>query len=417
MDELQSLASLLEPLGINAQRQSEELQVGRDRTISVLGMPVGRRDGLSLSPFSGMSYGNQNMLGPIAVNDKYNIQWDFLDKIGSMFIPSSLGGPLEQEPSGMSQVTILVTGGTGLVGSAIAKVINDGECRVNENWIFIGSKDCDLTNLEAVKKLFDEHKPTHVIHLAAMVGGLFHNMDNNLEFFTKNMAINTNILQACHEAEVQKCVSCLSTCIFPDKTTYPIDETMVHLGPPHDSNFGYSYAKRMIDVLNKGYAAQYNRKYTSVIPCNVFGPHDNYNLGSGHVIPALIHKTYMAKTENKPLEVYGTGKPLRQFIYSIDLAKLMIWAVRHYNDTEPLILSVGEEDEVSINDAVNAVVKAFEFEGEVIHNTEKADGQHKKTASNAKLRKYLPDFKFTGFDQAIKESVQWFVENYETARK
>jgi len=317
----------------------------------------------------------------------------------------------------MSQVTILVTGGTGLVGSAIAKVINDGERRVNENWVFIGSKDCDLTDLQAVKKLFEEHKPTHVIHLAAMVGGLFHNMDNNLEFFTKNMLINTNILQACHEADVQKCVSCLSTCIFPDKTTYPIDETMVHLGPPHDSNFGYSYAKRMIDVLNRGYAAKYNRKYTSVIPCNVFGPADNYNLNSGHVIPALIHKTYIAKKENKPLEVYGTGKPLRQFIYSIDLAKLMIWAVRHYNSIEPIILSVGEEDEVSINDAVNAVVKAFDFQGEIIHNTEKADGQYKKTASNVKLRKYLPDFKFTPFDQAIQESVQWFVDNYEIARK
>lgn len=173
----------------------------------------------------------------------------------------------------------------------------------------------------------------------------------------------------------------------------------------------------MIDVLNRGYAAKYNRKYTAVIPCNVFGPADNYNLNSGHVIPALIHKTYTAKQEEKPLEVYGTGKPLRQFIYSIDLAKLMIWTVRHYNEIEPIILSVGEEDEVSINDAVNAVVKAFDFKGEVIHNTEKADGQYKKTASNVKLRKYLPEFKFTPFDEAIKDSVQWFVDNYEIARK
>uniref|UniRef100_A0AC34GD59 NAD-dependent epimerase/dehydratase domain-containing protein n=1 Tax=Panagrolaimus sp. ES5 TaxID=591445 RepID=A0AC34GD59_9BILA len=167
--------------------------------------------------------------------------------------------PLEQEPVGMAPVTILVTGGSGLVGTAISKVVIGGECRVNENWKFISSSDCDLTDLEAVRRLFEAVKPTHVIHLAAMVGGLFHNMSHNLEFFTKNMAINQNVLQCCHEFDVKKCVSCLSTCIFPDKTSYPIDETMIHNGPPHPSNFGYSYAKRMIDVLNHGYASEHNR--------------------------------------------------------------------------------------------------------------------------------------------------------------
>uniref|UniRef100_A0AC34QBT3 GDP-L-fucose synthase n=1 Tax=Panagrolaimus sp. JU765 TaxID=591449 RepID=A0AC34QBT3_9BILA len=325
--------------------------------------------------------------------------------------------PLEQEQPSSMAVTILVTGGTGLVGSAIAKVINDGERRINEKWVFIGSKDCDLTDVEAVRKLFDEHKPTHVIHLAAMVGGLFHNMNNNLEFFLKNMAINTNILQVSNEFKVEKCVSCLSTCIFPDKTTYPIDETMIHNGPPHDSNFGYSYAKRMIDVMNRGYAAKYNRKYTAVIPCNVYGPHDNYNLDSAHVIPALIHKVYLAQKEGTSLEVSGTGKPLRQFIYSIDLAKLMIWAVRHYDDIEPIVLSVDEKDEISIKEVVDAIVKSSGFTGEVVYNTEKADGQYKKTASNLKLRKYLPDFEFTPFEKAMNESVTWFIENFETARK
>jgi GDP-L-fucose synthase len=325
--------------------------------------------------------------------------------------------PLEQEPGGMSPVTILVTGGSGLVGTAISKVVIGGECRVNENWKFISSSDCDLADLQAVRQLFEAVKPTHVIHLAAMVGGLFHNMSHNLEFFTKNMAINQNVLQCCHEFDVKKCVSCLSTCIFPDKTTYPIDETMIHNGPPHPSNFGYSYAKRMIDVLNHGYASEHNRKYTAVIPCNVFGPHDNYNLESAHVIPALIHKTYLAKKEGKKLEALGTGKPLRQFIYSMDLAKLIIWTVRHYDEIDPIILSVGEEDEVTISDAVNAVLEASDYKDQVIFNTDKADGQHKKTASNAKLRQYLPDFKFTPFNEAIKESVKWFVENYENARK
>jgi GDP-L-fucose synthase len=324
---------------------------------------------------------------------------------------------LEMSGNAATPVTVLVTGGTGLVGSAIKKVVDDGDKRQNENWVFISSKDCDLTDLEATRRLFEQHRPTHVIHLAAMVGGLFHNLKHNLQFFTKNMAINQNVLQACHEFDVHKCVSCLSTCIFPDKTTYPIDETMVHNGPPHDSNFGYSYAKRMIDVLNKGYAQEHGRKYTSVIPCNVFGPYDNYNLDDAHVIPALIHKTYIAQRDQTALQVFGSGKPLRQFIYSIDLAKLFIWVTREYNEVEPIILSVPEEAEVSIGDAVNAIVKAFDFKGEVNHDTTKADGQHKKTASNAKLRKYLPNFEYTPFEKAIGESVEWFKANYETARK
>ncbi|MFH4974619.1 hypothetical protein AB6A40_001328 [Gnathostoma spinigerum] len=314
------------------------------------------------------------------------------------------------------KLRILVTGGTGLVGSAIREVIKKNSALPNEEWIFVGSSDCDLSDLGETRKLFAKHRPTHVIHLAAMVGGLFHNLNHNLGFFRKNMSINDNVLLVCNETNVVKCVSCLSTCVFPDKTPYPIDETMVHNGPPHYSNFGYAYAKRMIDVLNKGYAQEYGRKYTAVIPCNVFGPHDNYDLVNGHVIPALIHKTFIAKRDGTSLEIFGSGKPLRQFIYSVDLARLFIWVLRNYEEVDPIILSVGEEDEKSITDAVNAIVKAFDFRGKIVQDTSKADGQYKKTASNAKLRRYLPDFKFTPFDVAIKESVDWFVENYDTAR-
>jgi len=159
-----------------------------------------------------------------------------------------------------------------------------------------------------------------------MVGGLFKNMRQNVDFFRKNIHINDNVLQASYEHNVQKVVSCLSTCIFPDKTTYPIDETMIHNGPPHDSNFGYAYAKRMIDVQNKyapgaaarpmltgahgraglcvargagrrrAYNKQYGCHFTSVIPTNVYGPYDNYDLEDSHVIPGLIHKLYNAQS-------------------------------------------------------------------------------------------------------------------------
>nr|CAI5828239.1 unnamed protein product [Callosobruchus analis] len=270
---------------------------------------------------------------------------------------------------------------------------------------------------EATNKIFQKYKPTHVIHLAAMVGGLFHNMSHNLDFLRNNLHINDNILHTSYEYGVKKVVSCLSTCIFPDRTTYPIDETMVHNGPPHPSNFGYSYAKRLIDVQNKAYHQQHGCLFTSVIPCNVFGPYDNYNLESSHVIPGLIRKLHdIIQNGGDTFTVMGTGKPLRQFIYSLDLAKLFLWVLREYNEVEPVILSVDEDSEVSIKELAEELVKAFDFKGKIVFDTTKADGQYKKTASNAKLRKYLPDFKFTPFPVAVKESVDWYRANHQIAR-
>ncbi|KHJ41181.1 NAD dependent epimerase/dehydratase family protein [Trichuris suis] len=318
-----------------------------------------------------------------------------------------------------SSAVVLVTGGSGMIGKAIETVIK-GECLPfipQREWIFLSSKDADLTNLEQCKTVFERYKPTEVIHLAAKVGGLFANLGNNLLFFRQNMAMNDNVLHCAHEYKVEKVVSCTSTCIFPDRTSYPIDETMIHLGPPHESNIGYAYAKRMLDIMNKLYNDTYGYRYTSVIPCNVFGPHDNFNLAEGHSLPALIHKCFLAKNNGTPLTVLGSGRPLRQFIYSIDLAKLIVWALFNYAETEPIICAVDPEDEVSIKELAEEIVSAMGFQGEILYDCTKSDGQFKKTASNAKLRRYLPDFKFTPFSVALKETVDWFVNNYDTARK
>ena len=151
---------------------------------------------------------------------------------------------------------ILVTGGSGLVGKAIQHVLKTEKSdkfgsRPDEEWIFLASKDGDLRSLDATKSIFETHRPTHVLHLAAIVGGLFRNMNFKAEMYRDNVLINDNVLHTSHLTGVKKVVSCLSTCIFPDDTTYPIDETMIHNGAPHESNFGYAYAKRMIDVQNK----------------------------------------------------------------------------------------------------------------------------------------------------------------------
>ena len=232
------------------------------------------------------------------------------------------------------------------------------------------------------------------------------------------MEINRNVLRCCHELGVQKCVSCLSTCIFPDETPYPIDETMVHNGPPHASNYGYSYAKRMVDVYNRAYHDQHGRNFTSVIPTNVYGPHDNYHLEDSHVIPGLIHKAYIAKRDGTALQCWGSGAPLRQFIYSEDLARLFVWALRSYDSPEPIILSVPEEDEVSIRDVVQMVAEATGIPPERIEfDTSKADGQFKKTACSRKLQRLNPGFTFVPIREGIRRAVEWFAANYDAARK
>jgi GDP-L-fucose synthase len=131
----------------------------------------------------------------------------------------------------------------------------------------------------------------------------------------------------------------------------------------------------------------------------------------------LVHKAYKAKEEGSDFHIWGTGKPLRQFIYSLDLARLFVWVIREYEEVDPIILSVDESDEISIADVAKHVLEAFEFKGRVVYLTDKADGQFKKTASNAKLRKYLPDFQFTPIQTAVQETVAWFCANYATARK
>jgi GDP-L-fucose synthase len=306
---------------------------------------------------------------------------------------------------------ILVTGGTGLVGSAIKTISKN----YDYDFIFLSSKDCDLTNYANTFELFSNYAPDYVIHLAACVGGLFKNMKHKVDMFEKNILINTNVLKICHEIKVKKVVSCLSTCIFPDKTTYPIDETMLHNGAPHFSNDAYAYAKRMLDVQSRAYKEQYNDNFICVIPTNIYGPHDNFNLQDSHVIPGLIHKCYLAKQKGEPFVIAGTGTPLRQFIYSEDLAILILWALENYNEIEPIILSVSENDEKSINFVATCIAKKFNYEN-LIFDKEKPDGQFKKTANNSKLLARIQNFTFTPIEEGISKTVEWFEANYKNSR-
>lgn len=167
----------------------------------------------------------------------------------------------EEDVTHGDKTVVLVTGGSGLVGMAIKDYIDQTGAKEGESWVFLNSKMGDLRSRDDCNKIFEEYKPTHVIHLAAKVGGLFANMAQKVEFFRENILINDNIMECSRVYKVKKLDSFLSTCIFPDKTTYPIDETMLHDGPPHPSNEGYAYAKRLIDTMNRAYAEEYGCTY------------------------------------------------------------------------------------------------------------------------------------------------------------
>lgn len=317
----------------------------------------------------------------------------------------------------ISKPKILVTGGSGLVGQAIQKIKSD----YNYDFIFATSKMCDLTNYNKTYKFFKKLRPDYVIHLAANVGGLYKNMNQKLNMLEDNMQMNYHVLKCCYEFDVKKVVSCLSTCVFPDKTTYPINESMLHDGPPHFSNDAYAYSKRILDIYSQMYREQYEKKFICVIPTNIYGAYDNYNLEDAHVIPALTHQCYLAKKENRPFVVRGDGSPLRQFIYSIDLAKLMMWVLEDYEKLDNLILSVSAKDEVSIKTVAENIAKAMDYEGNINFDDSFANGQHKKTADNTKLVNELDscgfEFIFTPLSKGIEESVNWFIENYKKCRK
>ena len=303
----------------------------------------------------------------------------------------------------MENKKLLVTGGTGLVGSAL-----HGDIKV-------GSKDYDLTSPVQTAKMFADHNPTHVVHCAGRVGGLGGNMNYKGEFYYDNIMMNTNVIESARLHGVKHLVCFLSTCVFPDKIEYPLTEDKIHLGEPHNSNYPYAYAKRMADIQIRAYKEQYGLDYKCVIPTNIYGPSDNYSLTHGHVIPMLIHKCYLAKQNNTDFVIWGSGKPLREFIYSEDVARLTEWVLDNYEESEPIILTTSEE--VEIGYVAKLIADAMEFKGNLIFDATKPEGQFRKPSSNEKLKKYLPDFKFTPIEVGIKASVDWFVQNYNKARK
>ena len=318
--------------------------------------------------------------------------------------------------TGDDRLNVLVTGGNGMVGSALKKYLSTKQ---EDNPFFapsikfLSSKECDLRLIEKTDELFKKNKPKIVIHLAGKVGGVKANSDFVGEFYTSNMFINMNVLHSAHKHGVNKLVSMLSTCIYPDKVKYPIKESYLHQGPPHESNFGYAYAKRMMEVQSRAYRKQYGTNFINVVPNNIFGENDNFDLNDGHVIPSIIRKIYEAKKNNKTARLWGDGSALRQFTYSYDIAKILFFLTKNYNEKEPI--NIGCEKEYSIKEVAEIISEAIGYDGDIDWQSNMPSGQLRKPSDLSKLENMGWD-DYTDFREAIQITCKWFIKNYPNIR-
>ena len=248
---------------------------------------------------------------------------------------------------------ILVTGGTGLIGKYLQKEMPKA--------IYVGSSDYDLTKNEQVTKMFTKIQPEIVIHLAALVGGVHHNIEEPVKYFEENVLMNTFVLKESHRFNVKRFTGMLSSCIYPDKiSSYPITEKQLIDGAPHKDLFSYSYAKRCLAIQVDMYNKKYETKYNYLIPCNLYGEFDKFDPIRGHFVGALINKIIIAKNSKKnSIELFGDGTPLRQFMHARDLAKVicnMIEEDKYYN------MNVASDENYTIDTIAKIALKVCDAE-------------------------------------------------------
>lgn len=310
----------------------------------------------------------------------------------------------------MLQEYILITGGSGLLGNAFKKLL--------PNALYPTSEEVNLRSIANITRYINKHKPETIIHLAAKVGGVKANTDSVSDFYQFNSEINNNIFYCSTLFKIPKVVSCLSTCTYPKEEyiEYPLTEDQLHLGPPHDSNFGYAYAKRMIDVQTRAARKQHGVNYISVIPNNLYGWHDNFDLDTGHVIPALVRKIWEAKMNNEPsFEVWNDGNVYREFTYAEDIARVILYCLANYDDDMPI--NIGNTQEYCLRDVIKMIKKELDYKGKTIYNLAKPKGQIRKPSSNKKLLGLgWKEEDYTPLREGIRKTCEWFVGNYPNVR-
>lgn len=302
---------------------------------------------------------------------------------------------------------IYVAGHRGLVGSAIVRNLKS---KGYTNIIGKTHKELNLTNQIAVRKFFEEEKPEYVFLAAAHVGGINANNTHPAEFIYENLEIQNNVIKAAHDYKVKKLLFLGSSCIYPKMCPQPIKEEYLLSGYLEPTNEAYALAKISGLKMCQFFKRQYGDNFISCMPTNLYGPNDNFDLETSHVMPALIRKFHEAKVNNEPfVEVWGTGKPLREFLHVDDMADGCVYLMEHYDGEEHVNIGTGKE--VTIRELAETIKEVVSFKGELRFNTDKPDGTPRKLLDVSKLEGVGWKYKIELRD-GIKSSYDWFKNNY-----
>jgi GDP-L-fucose synthase len=311
---------------------------------------------------------------------------------------------------------ILVTGGAGFLGSFVVEKLKTRGCK---NIFVPRSKDYDLVEMNVVKRLYSDSKPDIVIHLAGRVGGIGANRANSGRFFYDNLMMGVQMMEVGRQTGIEKFVAIGTVCAYPKFAPVPFREEDLWNGYPEETNAPYGLAKKTLLVQGQAYRQQYGVNAIYLLPVNLYGPRDNFDLESSHVIPALIRKCVDAlpPTSNlKPptVTVWGTGKPTREFLYVEDAAEGILLAAEKYNKPDPINLGAGFE--ISIKDLVDLIAKLTGFEGNIIWDSAKPDGQPRRMLDVTKAEREFGFKSKTSLEEGLKKTIQWYISNQPNER-
>ncbi len=306
---------------------------------------------------------------------------------------------------------IYVAGHRGLVGSAIVRSLKRNGY---DNIIGRTHAELDLTDQRAVREFFESERPDVVVLAAAKVGGINANQSEPAEFAYQNMQIQCNVIKCCHDYKVKKLLFLGSTCIYPRMAPQPIPEDALLTGPLEITNEAYAIAKISGLKMCSYYKQQYGDDFISCMPTNLYGPYDNYELSGSHVMPAMIRKFHEAKVKNAPsVELWGSGTPLREFLYSDDMADACVFLLEHYQGITHVNIGTGKE--ITIRELAELVKKTVGYEGEIVWNKDMPDGTPRKLTDVTKLHELGWTHKIE-LDEGVKLAYEWFKDNIDAAR-